>query len=94
MLNTMHCLQKALVPDATGAEDTTCDALEDKAFATHAGCYVDSGLCTLPPTDWLAVVEIVQLRTLFQNWDAFKATVKAGEGCLKFWAFLVKQNFF
>ena len=32
------------------------------------------GVRTLPPADWQAILEIVQLKTLFRNWDAFKAT--------------------
>ena len=39
--------------------------------------------------DWLEIVKVVQLITLFQNWDAFKGTVEAAEGCLEFYAFLL-----
>jgi hypothetical protein len=94
MLATMHCLQEALVPDAVGASNatTTCADLEDKAFETHANCYVSSGVCTLPPSDWRAVLEIVDLKTLFDSWDAFKATLMAGTECLELEAFLVEQN--
>jgi len=87
----MHCLQTALVPEATGMDNMTCSTLEEKAFGTHAACYIENGLCLLSPTDWLAIMEIVELRTLFRNWDAFKATVQAGEGCVDFWAFLVEK---
>ena len=38
--------------------------------------------------DWLEIVKVVQLKTLFQNWDAFKGTVEAAGGCLEFYAFL------
>jgi hypothetical protein len=90
----MHCLQESLVPDAVGASNatTTCADLEDKAFGTHANCYVSSGVCTLPPSDWRAVLEIVDLKTLFDSWDAFKATLMAGTECLELEAFLVEQN--
>ena len=88
----MHCLQDALVPEATGVVNTTCTAVEKKAFGTHARCYVDSGVCTLSPLDWLAIVDIVDVKTLFGSWDAFKATVQAGVGCLEFYAFLVRQE--
>ncbi|KAJ7496798.1 hypothetical protein FB451DRAFT_1208836 [Mycena latifolia] len=94
MLATMHCLQEALVPEAVGAPNATvnCAALEHKAFATHAGCYVQSGVCKLPPSDWGAVLEIVELKTLVDSWDAFKATLTAGTECLEFYAFLVEQD--
>ena len=82
MLNTMHCLQTVLIPDAIETNGTTCTALRSKAFETHAACYVNNGVCGLPFTDWLAVVEIVKLKTLFQSWDAFKATMKVGIGCV------------
>ncbi|KAJ7099495.1 hypothetical protein B0H15DRAFT_820472 [Mycena belliarum] len=94
MRTTMHCLQEALVPDAIGAPNATtnCAALEHKAFSTHAGCYVGSGVCTLPPSDWGAVLHIVELKTLFDSWDAFTATLTAGTECLEFYVFLLKQD--
>ncbi|KAK0188356.1 hypothetical protein F5146DRAFT_1139871 [Armillaria mellea] len=85
MVDTMHCLQEALVPDALGSAET-CSQLEDKAFGTHAKCYIDNGLCFLPVVDWEAIVKIVELRTLFQSWDAFLETLKAAEGCLEAYA--------
>ena len=88
----MHCLQTGLIPEATGEVDTTCDVVRKKAFGTHAGCYVDSGVCMLPLRDWLAIVDIVDVRTLFGSWDAFEGSVKAGVGCLQFYAFLVRRG--
>ncbi|KAF8886315.1 hypothetical protein BD779DRAFT_1471176 [Infundibulicybe gibba] len=94
MVNTMHCLQLKLVPEATGAPGAskTCKDLEVKAFGTHAKCYVESGLCTLSPKDWIAIVDIVNFETLFSSWDAFKATLDAADGCLSFYAFLLKMG--
>lgn len=94
MINTMHCLQTALIPDAIDSNATTCQKLEDKAFGTHAGCYVDSGLCTLGLQDWVAIVEIVDIKTLFSSWDAFKATVDAGAGCAEFYVFMIEKGLF
>lgn len=82
MLNTMLCLQNALVSDAMGTEGTTCSALKRKAIGTHAACYVDNGWCELPSADWLAVLEIVHLKTLFQDWDTTKASVQAALHCI------------
>jgi len=92
MLATMHCLQMALVPEATANQGTTCSQLEDRAFGTHARCYLESGVCDLPPSDWEAILDIVNIETLFQSWDAFKATVQAATGCVEFYAFLVERK--
>ncbi|KAJ6589981.1 hypothetical protein DFH09DRAFT_1140582 [Mycena vulgaris] len=91
---TMHCLQEALVPDVVGGQNAAenCAALEHKAFASHAGCYVRSGVCKLPLSDWRAVLKIVEIKTLFDSWDAFKATLAAGTECLEFYAFLVEEG--
>jgi len=65
MLDVMQCLQKTLVPEATGSgAGVTCDSIEKKAFASHRRCYVDSGFRRLPSTDWLAIVHIVGIDTL------------------------------
>jgi hypothetical protein len=97
MTNVMLCLQQDLVPYALGAAQgfSDCQALQDFAFSTHPTCYVDSGLCALPVTDWEAIVEkIVGVTTLFDSWDAFKATVEAAGGCAEFYAWLVEHVIF
>jgi hypothetical protein len=43
------CLQERLAARVIAA--TTCDEVWDDGFATHAGCYVDSGFCDLPTED-------------------------------------------
>lgn len=92
MLDTMQCLQRALVPEATGTKPgVTCDSIKKKAFGTHAGCYVGSGLCKLSPSDWVAVVDIVRLKTLFENWDALLSVLEVGGECLEFHTFLVAR---
>lgn len=90
----MHCLQLALVTDATDVNATTCEALEDHAFGTHARCYVDNGVCKLGIEDWEAILEIVDIETLFQSWDAFKATVEAGVECGEYFAFMLLKKLF
>ncbi|TFK37400.1 hypothetical protein BDQ12DRAFT_699122 [Crucibulum laeve] len=93
MLDTMQCLQRALIPEATGSITAakSCETLNDKAFASHPACYVNDGVCTLPLTDWIAIVEIVQIPTLFGSWEASLATVETGGGCAEFYAFLITQ---
>ncbi|KAF8075292.1 hypothetical protein FPV67DRAFT_1650215 [Lyophyllum atratum] len=67
MLNMMLCLQRELIPEATSVVGVTCTSLEKKAFASHGRCYMESGLCTLSPTDWLAIIRIVDYKTLFAS---------------------------
>lgn len=94
MIDTMHCLQRALVADAVDATPTspTCEALKDDAFASHAGCYTSNGFCSLGVHDWAAVLEIVDIKTLFSSWDAFKATVETAADCGAFYAFMVARG--
>ena len=84
MMNTMKCLQDTLIPEGTGGVDAvkTCNELRDKAFDSHARCYLENGLCALSPSDWLAVVDIVSLKMMFSGWEALKETLEAADGCL------------
>lgn len=86
--DTMFCLQDALVPEAIHSKEAVngCEALMDKAFGTHERCYVDSGLCSLWPTDWVVIVRTVGVGTLFSNRDALKATFGAAGECLLRWS--------
>ena len=91
--NTMLCLQGALVPFGTaGTESTTCPNLKTFAFGTHPSCYVQSGVCKLPPSDWVVIVGTVSLKELFGSLDALKATFKTAKGCAEFYAWLIKQG--
>lgn len=83
MVDTMECLQKELVPEAIEAQGaaTTCAALEEKAFDSHSRCYVQSGVCTLPPTDWETILRVVGLGTLFGSWNALKEARLTLAGC-------------
>lgn len=89
----MLCLQRALVPYGTGGtESTTCDDLKSYAFGTHPDCYVNSGVCTLPPSDWAVIVETVSLPELFGSWDALKATLETAGDCTEFYAWLITNG--
>jgi len=95
MLDTMECLQLALVPDAVGPQEveehggSPCDVLRRKAFDSHARCYIESGVCALGLEDWMQIVEIVDLKTLFGSWEALKEALEAATGCLKMYVFLL-----
>ncbi|KAK1231201.1 hypothetical protein PQX77_005727 [Marasmius sp. AFHP31] len=93
MWDTMHCLQTALVPELEKPSGpNACEKLEDKAFDTHAGCYVESGLCTLSPQDWFAIMEIVGLKSLFGSWDALEQSIEAAGACAEFYLGIVKEK--
>ena len=94
MVNTMHCLQTSLVPDAIDSNATTCPTLKTRAFGTHARCYVSNGLCSLGILNWEAIVEIVGIKTLFASWDALKATAEAAGDCAEFIALIVAKELF
>jgi len=84
MLDTMECLQRYLVPDATSGEvsPSSCDALKEKAFDSHSICYVRDGLCTLELHDYLVIFEIVGVQGLFGSWDSVREVLQAAQGCL------------
>lgn len=90
--NTMLCLQRDLVIYGDGSQTTTCSALEDYAFGTHPDCYVNSGLCTLPPTDWWIIVNTVGITQLFNSLNAFKATLQAAGGCIEFYLWVIANG--
>ncbi|KAJ4474230.1 hypothetical protein J3R30DRAFT_649097 [Lentinula aciculospora] len=96
MWTTMGCLQRALVSELdvpvvssglqSSSTEDVCKALEDKAFSTHAPCYLSSGLCSLSLEDWVVIVDIIDIKTLLSSWDAFEGGVDAGKGCLEFFS--------
>ena len=89
--DTMLCLQRALVPFAT-YESTTCPELKGAAIATHPDCYVNSGVCVLPPTDWAVIVNTVDLKDLFGSLDQLKAVLKTVDDCADFYLWLIKRG--
>lgn len=89
VVDTMQCLQDALIPEATGQDPTitTCQKLKSKAFETHPKCYIQSGVCQLPRTDWEALLNIIGIKTLFQSWGAFLQALDTAAGCLELWLY-------
>ena len=59
---------------------TSCGDIRQGAFDSHPGCYVDSGLCSLPPSDWAQIVATIS------PWDNdLKQVILSGAGCLREW---------
>ena len=77
--NTMNCLQKALVTSLKNCEKN-CTILKKTAFDSHPMCYVDNGVCNLPPQDWAAIVTIVGKDLL--NLDGFIQALKTTPQCV------------
>ena len=96
VLDTMQCLQRALVPEAEGAPQaaniTTCAELDDYALSTHPACYIDNGFCELPVSDWEELVRIIGLKTAFGSWEAIKTEAEVGKGCEELYQFLLSKG--
>jgi len=54
---TLSCLQSQLGTFATNGG--SCDAVREKAFASHASCYKTSGFCQLPVSDWRRIFHVI-----------------------------------
>lgn len=54
---TRKCLQVALAPYVGTSKSN--DEIKKIAFGSHTRCYVDNGLCQLPPSDWGVIVNTV-----------------------------------
>ncbi|KAK2868020.1 hypothetical protein FQN49_003232 [Arthroderma sp. PD_2] len=84
-----YCLQEKLVPYATGQKEASCEAIKEHAFATHPACFIDNGLCTLPPSDWLVILRAIGVEGIFGNKDVFIAAIKSASECADFYFWLV-----
>jgi hypothetical protein len=82
--NTMLCLQDSLVPEATTTTSgvNNCDSLKEVALSKHAKCYVESGLCSLSPFDWLRIVRTVGIKPLVTSFEGFLQAVEAAGLCV------------
>jgi hypothetical protein len=78
---TLVCLQESLRDriDAT----TSCDDVRTIAFDTHPACYVDSGFCRLPWSDWFAVVATIDGSDWLSR-DATRQVTATARACLGF----------
>ena len=78
MANVRVCLMSELETIVDNTDN--CGDIRRGAFDSHAGCYVDSGLCSLPPSDWAHIVATIS------PWDNdLKQVILSGAGCLQEW---------
>jgi len=87
---TMLCLQRKLVPYATGDQKTTCASLRTIAYDSHPSCYVSGGVCLLSPSEWKVIIETVGLKEIFGSLDALKQTLKTAAECAALYAYLME----
>ena len=88
---TMLCLQEHLVPIAAG-QQSSCEDIHDVAFKSHPGCYVNSGVCFLPPTDWAVILDTIGFAALFDSAESIKAVLDTVDGCGDFYEWLLKRS--
>ncbi len=72
-----RCLIETLDRDETEGD---CNQLKERAFDSHVECYVKTGFCDLPLSDWLLVVNTVKLRDidLYQLFATSSECLSAG----------------
>ena len=81
MIKTRTCLQDQF---STIVQSTTnCQEIRNRAFGSHAGCYVASGVCRLPPSDLIVITQIIGLQHLFLDSNALKQQVQTLWGCTR-----------
>lgn len=85
--NTMLCLQQALVPDALSGQ-ATCASIWSDAFASHAPCYVSSGVCSIPQ-DWALIFKLVG-PSFFGGPDALLQVLETAAGCFELYTYLLR----
>ena len=58
----------------------SCETIERVGVDSHSGCYLQAGFCSLPLTDWFAIVHTI---------DAFDIPLRqifaTGHGCIRQW---------
>ncbi|KAF0400566.1 subtilisin-like serine protease precursor [Gigaspora margarita] len=85
----MICLQKSLVLSYRN-DKTTCQEINNIAFSSYASCYVNSGVCLLPPADWDLILHTINCEDLFLG-PASMQVLSTIAKCVKLYAFLVKK---
>lgn len=76
---TLVCLQEKL-RERIDAQ-TSCEDVRTIAFDSHPECYVDSGFCQLPLSDWFAVAATIDGRDWLSK-DALRQVSTTAHACL------------
>lgn len=63
VLDTMKCLQQAL-SDQLDESEISCQKIKKTGYATHLGCYIQSGYCDLPKQDRSEIIKLLKFQLL------------------------------
>lgn len=80
IFRVMTCLQKFLINGPLQRCGLDCSSLKSDAFGSHPTCYVNSGVCDLPISDWVQLV--ITIRDDLLTLDTLKQAVTTGGNCL------------
>lgn len=72
-----RCLVTALDAAEPGND---CRSLEEEGFGSHPECYLETGFCDLPLSDWIRVFNSVDPNDL-----RFRELLTTGNGCVRDW---------
>ena len=61
----LQCLQEAFLDDTS--PEMSCSDVAEVGFAAHPDCYIESGICGVPLSDKLAILNAVELGDLFHS---------------------------
>jgi hypothetical protein len=87
--NVRQCLQESLIDDMSC--NSSCSKIQSDAFGSHAGCYVRTGVCELPPSDWFEILHTVGLKTLLGSSPAILQALQTAEGCADLYAHILEE---
>ncbi|MCF6230869.1 MAG: DUF4157 domain-containing protein [Gammaproteobacteria bacterium] len=76
---TTRCLQAYI--DNSIPWNTPCDAVKNRAFSSHPSCYVRSGICFLPISDWNVILSTIAISD-----NDLGQAIKTGVSCIANWA--------
>jgi hypothetical protein len=61
-------------------QSNDCQSIGETGLGSHPGCYVDTGFCDLPISDWILVLNTIEPVDL-----SFREMFVTGHGCLQDW---------
>ena len=72
-------IRRCLITTLDRAEPSTdCQSISDEGFGSHPQCYVDTGFCDLPISDWAAVLATIDTLDF-----SFRESFITGNKCLR-----------
>ncbi|KAK2590393.1 hypothetical protein QQS21_011930 [Conoideocrella luteorostrata] len=89
IFKVMTCLQHFLITPLSQC-DMSCNRIKDIAFSSHPQCYVESGVCDLPLSDWVQLV--ITVNTDLLAGPALKQAVVTGGKCALHYVQLIENE--